>query len=57
MFFLLTGSDCNGTLSDMDANTRKLEAEIARVQRGIAELGTLRPGTLYSRLNVCGKPG
>ena len=44
-------------LSDMDANTRKLEAEIAMLQRGIAELGPLRPGSLYSRLNVCGKPG
>ena len=44
-------------LSDMDARTQKLEAEIAMLLRQIAALGPLRPGTLYSRLNVCGKPG
>ena len=53
----MTMSDCIDMLSDMNASRRKLEGEIAKVQREIAALGPLRPGTLYSRLNVCGKPG
>jgi hypothetical protein len=44
-------------LSDMNASRRKLQAEITRTQREIAALGPLRPGNLYSRHNVCGKPG
>lgn len=44
-------------LSDMKMSSRRLRGEIARLQREIAALGPLRPGTLYSRPNVCGRPG
>jgi hypothetical protein len=44
-------------LSDMKKSRGQLERQIARVQGEIASLGPLRPGTLYSRPNVCGRPG
>jgi hypothetical protein len=53
----LTKSDCTSMLSDMATNRRQLVGEIARLQKAIASLGPLRPGSLYSRYNVCGRPG
>jgi hypothetical protein len=44
-------------LSDMPTTPRQLQREIASLQKAIASLGPLRPGTLYSRYNVCGRPG
>ena len=38
-------------------NTKQLQRSIKRIKRQIAELGPLRPGTLYARYSVCGKPG
>jgi len=38
-------------------STKSLQRTIARIKRQITELGPLRPGTLYSRYSVCGKPG
>lgn len=35
----------------------KLRLRIARITQEIAGLGSLRPGTLYRALNVCGTPG
>jgi len=34
-----------------------LEKKIARIKRDISRLGPLRPGTLYERYSLCGKPG
>ena len=42
-------------LSDM--NVLKLERTIEKIKKDIAALGPLRPGTLYERHSVCGKPG
>lgn len=42
-------------LSGMDIT--ELTQEIERVKARIAGLGPLRPGTIYQRLNVCGRPG
>lgn len=42
-------------LSDMNAH--KLEENIKRLKQEISKLGPLRPGTLYQRYSVCGKPG
>ena len=42
-------------LSDM--NVLKLERTIEKIKKDIASLGSLRPGTLYERHSVCGKPG
>lgn len=42
-------------LSGMDLT--ELTQEIERVKARIAGLGPLRPGTIYQRLNVCGRPG
>lgn len=42
-------------LSDM--NITELSKEIERLKARIASLGPLRPGTIYQRLNVCGRPG
>lgn len=39
----------------MDEKT--LQKRIDRVKREMAGLGPLRPGTLYTRYSVCGKPG
>lgn len=36
---------------------RGLEGQIDRIKGEIAELGPLRPGTLYQHTSVCGKPG
>ena len=38
-------------------STKTFQRSIARIKREIIELGHLRPGTLYSRYSVCGKPG
>lgn len=38
-------------------STKTLQQSIERIKRQIGELGPLRPGTLYSRHSVCGKPG
>jgi len=38
-------------------NEENLQKRIDRIKREIAELGPLRPGTLYRRYSVCGKPG
>lgn len=35
----------------------ELEKKIQEIQDEIAGLGALRPGSIYSRLNVCGRPG
>lgn len=42
-------------LSDM--NDKYLQLKIKRIKRKMAELGSLRPGTLYSRHSECGKLG
>jgi hypothetical protein len=42
-------------LSDMNIN--KINAEIEKIKKQISSLGPLRPGTMYERLSVCGKPG
>lgn len=34
-----------------------LQKRIERIKRDISALGPLRPGTLYERYSVCGKPG
>lgn len=34
-----------------------LQQKIERIKRDISALGPLRPGTLYERYSVCGKPG
>ena len=55
VFFLLRNLIaflCYQTMS-----TQRLHRTIARIKREIAGLGPLRPGTLYSRYSVCGKPG
>jgi len=40
------------------ASTRHtLLRQIARIQQALAGLGPLRPGNLYVRRSVCGKPG
>ena len=44
-------------LSVMENTRRELEHEIAGIQKALASLGPLRPGSLYSRYNVCGRPG
>ena len=36
---------------------QKLKKRIDRIKEELAELGPLRPGTLYERHSVCGKPG
>jgi len=35
----------------------KLERTIEKIKKDIVTLGPLRPGTLYERHSVCGKPG
>ena len=40
----------------MAAGRKRLETEIKRVQKEIAALGPLRPGSLYEHYSVCGKP-
>lgn len=42
-------------LSDM--NKPKLEERIEKIKHEISNLGPLRPGSLYRRHSVCGKPG
>ena len=42
-------------LSDM--SVLKLERTIEKIKKDIVALGPLRPGTLYERHSVCGKPG
>jgi hypothetical protein len=42
-------------LSGMDE--KSLQRKIDKVKGEIAGLGPLRPGTLYKRGSVCGKPG
>lgn len=36
---------------------KTLQNKIDRLKQQIANLGPLRPGTLYERRSVCGKPG
>jgi hypothetical protein len=36
---------------------KELQGRIERIKRELASLGPLRPGTLYTRYSVCGKPG
>jgi hypothetical protein len=38
-------------------NRNNLRRKIERIKHRIAALGPLRPGTLYKRESVCGKPG
>jgi hypothetical protein len=38
-------------------STKQLQQTIDRIKRQIGQLGPLRPGTLYARYSVCGKPG
>jgi hypothetical protein len=38
-------------------NRVELEQKIREIQDEIGSLGPLRPGSIYSRLNVCGRPG
>ena len=35
---------------------RHLQKRIDQIKREIVDLGPLRPGTLYTRYSVCGKP-
>lgn len=42
-------------LSDM--KEKSLQRKIDRIKGEILSLGPLRPGTLYERRSVCGKPG
>ena len=42
-------------LSDM--SKKDIQERIDRIKRDLANLGPLRPGTLYTRYSVCGKPG
>lgn len=42
-------------LSDMNAN--KFEEHIRSLHQQLSKIGPLRPGTLYKRSSVCGKPG
>ena len=35
----------------------ELQAKIERIKGEIAALGLLRPGSIYERENVCGRPG
>ncbi len=41
----------------MPSRRQVLEARIARIKTALATLGALRPGTLSTQYNVCGKPG
>ena len=41
----------------MSSEMRSLEEQIQRIQRELAALGDLRPGTLSRQFNVCGKAG
>ena len=36
---------------------KQLQESIERIKQELATLGSLRPGTLYARHSVCGKPG
>ena len=36
---------------------KDLHRKIARIKKDLSNLGPLRPGTLYTRYSVCGKPG
>lgn len=38
-------------------STKPHQRSIERIKDQIAQLGPLRPGTLYTRYSVCGKPG
>ena len=38
-------------------NKKELETKIRAIQYEMAKLGPLRPGCIYSRLNVCGRSG
>jgi hypothetical protein len=38
-------------------NRQGLQRQIERIKGEIAGLGPLRPGSLYTRHSVCGKPG
>jgi hypothetical protein len=41
----------------MGSTRHTLLRRIARIQQALAGLGPLRPGNLYVRRSVCGKPG
>lgn len=41
----------------MTSRRRVLEARIQRIKAQIAQLGELRPGSLSTQYNVCGKAG
>jgi len=53
--FFVAITDCIDMLSVMDKH--HLRRTIKRIQQEMGSLGRLRPGTLYSRLNVCGRAG
>jgi len=55
ILFFLTMTDCCAMLSVM--SHKQVQKKIRQIQRKLADLGPLRPGTLYERPNVCGKPG
>jgi hypothetical protein len=38
-------------------NTQALQRRIKEIQRELAELGSMRPGSLSEQYNVCGTPG
>jgi len=42
-------------LSDRDM--QRLKEKIEKIKKAIARIGHLRPGTLYERHSICGKPG
>ena len=44
-------------LGRMTARIRALDAQIRAIQRELATLGELRPGTLTRQYTVCGSPG
>jgi len=45
------------TTSQSSQEQRRLERQIAKIKRQIAQLDGLRPGTLSEQYNVCGTPG
>ena len=53
--FLLANSDSIDILSVM--RIHELERRVEQIKAELAGLGLARPGTLYERTSVCGKPG
>jgi hypothetical protein len=56
---VLTLSAMWSNISGMKTNTsvKKMEEEIAAIQKQLLELGPMHPGSVSSQYQVCGKPG